>query len=185
MNNSFFFDNLLSPEECSAIADEILHLDKINRIDRAPNNYVANAAGQGDVSATLGVVPRLTQVMIDRFGDQRNLKFSNNYTRIYYPGSYLKVHVDRSNLDITLSVCIQSPPNLRWPLYVSDAPMDSSWEQQQLIEPPPHISRVGYTMAPGQGVATLGTRYPHWRLPLECAVGECVIQAFWHWTADK
>jgi hypothetical protein len=34
-------------------------------------------------------------------------------------------------------------------------------------------------------VATLGTRCPHWRLPLRCASGEYVIQAFWHWTYIK
>ena len=185
MNNSFFFDNLLSSNECTAIADEILHLDRLNRIDRAPNNYVANAAGTGDFSSALSVVPKLTQIISSHFGNQGVLKFSNNYTRIYYPGSYLKVHVDRSNLDITLSVCVQSPPNLNWPLYVSDVSMDSSWEHQRLTEPPDHIPRVAYTTSPGQGVAILGTRYPHWRLPLHCAPGEYVIQAFWHWTFIK
>jgi len=183
--NSFFFDSLLTQQECAAIANEILYLDSLNRVDRSPNNYVAHAAGTGDFGSALRVVPKLTQAVVNHFSSHGRFSFSNNYTRIYYPGSYLKVHVDRSDLDITLSVCIQSPPNLSWPLYVSEAPMDSSWERQGLIEPPDNIPRVGYTTSPGQGVATLGTRCPHWRLPLRCAPGECVIQAFWHWTYDK
>lgn len=183
--NSFFFDSLLTPQECAAISDEMLHLDRQNRVDRTPNNYVAHAAGTGDFASALSVVPKLTQVVVNHFSSHGRFKFSNNYTRIYYPGSYLKVHVDRSDLDITLSVCIQSPPNLNWPLYVSDVPMDSSWERQGLIEPPANIPRAAYITAPGQGVATLGTRCPHWRLPLHCTPGERVIQAFWHWTHIK
>lgn len=81
-----------------------------------------------------------------------------SYARIYYTGSKLDPHIDRSSSEITVSVCIEKDP-VDWPIYIR-TPEDNVYE-------------VNLNM--GDLVIYSGRRNEHWRHVFE---GTKQIQCF-------
>jgi hypothetical protein len=81
-----------------------------------------------------------------------------SYARIYYTGSKLDPHIDRSSSEITVSVCIEKDP-VDWPIFIR-TPEDNVYE-------------VNLNM--GDLVIYSGRRNEHWRNVFE---GTKQIQCF-------
>ncbi len=136
------------------------------------------AKGYYDLPAALKVVDKLDKVIKKDYGD--NIVFENNYTRIYTNGCRLGIHVDRKELDITLSVCVFSNLDSQWPIYISN---DKLTEEDKLSNSYEKYKTnfEKFETPVGAGVACTGKINPHWRDILYCSEEQSMIQSFFHW----
>lgn len=110
-----------------------------------------------------------------------NIKFDSVYTRSYHNDSYLLVHTDRPDLDLTLSVCIENKQGYLWDLKISNLPWEGGWKND--ANHTPWLGSYSTThLGLGQGSLCEGRKYPHWRDTLACKPGERVVYAFYHWS---
>ena len=93
---------------------------------------------------------------------------------------FRSIHTDRSDLDLTLTICVYSDIDNSWPIHVSNIPHQGEWK----FDKPDSYYKSDYKTfhtPVGTGVTCLGRIYPHWREPLVCAENQKVIQVFYHW----
>lgn len=172
------YANIFTNEQCSAIANSIISLKNKGLLDfEDDRNYYKNSMGVMNLPATLEllhVVEPLIRV------DNSNICFENTYTRIYQNGSYLKIHTDRPDLFLTLSICVYSDVGSSWPLHVSNVLHHGPWS----VELPTDRFLENYSTFDtpvGSGVTCDGLTHPHWRDTLICQPDQMVIQTFYHW----
>ena len=90
----------------------------------------------------------IKDIVADNVGAQVVPTYS--YGRIYYNGSELRRHVDRSSSEISVSVCLDIDRSVEdWPIYIEDING--------------HIEEI--SQAPGDIVIYDGNKLPHWRDP--------------------
>lgn len=161
----YHLKNIISDSECTAIVSEFYankeHQENIDLKKLASVN-------------SFGYVPQNLNHYLDNFsvlvkntnpklGD--NLKNVNVYLREYGIGSYLKKHVDRATINVTMSVCLFNNLQKEWPIYVK-------------------INDEIKSIDLKRGDAFLlfnSNKYEHWRDELICQQDEKVIQMFLHW----
>jgi hypothetical protein len=93
----------------------------------------------------------------------------NTYVREYKNNDYLKKHVDRSDISVTMSVCLETTINKNWPLCVEINDQEHS-----------------YNINTGDGLLLFhADKITHWRDMLICNENERVVQFFLHWAPVK
>lgn len=98
----------------------------------------------------------------NNFDDLLNV---NTFVREYVNTSRLKKHLDRKEISVTMSICLESTINKEWPLCAE-------------------INDVEYCFNTQVGDAILlfdADKIIHWRDPLSCKENERVLQFFLHW----
>lgn len=95
-----------------------------------------------------------------------SLKPSASYVRLYQRGSVLRKHLDRPDLEHTLSITLGKTASADWPLLAEDR----------------HKKTISLIVPVGAGAMLSGRQLPHWREPLECNDDEYVVQLFFHWS---
>ena len=179
---NFFYDNLVTAQECQEMANQMRHYAKIGRLNKGYGDlFTENTEGVGKLPTTYSMLTRIDNRIQQDYGHLGNVVFTHTYSRIYHPGSFLKVHVDRPGLDVTLTVCSHNDTGQEWPIWTTEAEWNMDWFRQKLMEPPADVDRTPWYTRPGQAVCMLGTKTPHWRMTLECEPGQSVIQHFYHW----
>jgi hypothetical protein len=89
----------------------------------------------------------------------------NTYIREYKNNAFLEKHVDRTDISVTISICLESTINKDWPLYAK-------------INNQEHCVNINI----GDGVVLFNAdKNPHWRDTLICDQNERVVQFFLHW----
>lgn len=177
-----FYTNLLTPEDCKEIADEMYSYFQRGNLQHETGEDNLNSFGFYNLPSTMVKTSKIEQVIKKDFG--KNIVFENNYTRIYLNGSTMGCHVDRERLDITLSVNVYSDLNFLYPLKISKKELIHKNLDWNLNEDTLKYYKEDYfngICLPGEGVATLARKFPHWREPLICANDEMLIQTFFHW----
>ncbi|NDG79808.1 MAG: hypothetical protein EBX47_10325, partial [Synechococcaceae bacterium WB8_1B_057] len=114
----------------------------------------------------------------------KNIVFVNNYIRVYLNDSTMGLHVDRDNLQITLSLNIFSNLDFDYPLYISNTELNPAHLHNLYNTKVAEIYKKDFTSwntLTGSGVACLAQKYPHWRDDLFCRDDQMMIQAFFHW----
>jgi len=106
-----------------------------------------------------------------------NIKFENSFTRIYKKDSTLTMHIDRTGLDVTVSLCLKR--DLPWPLFVSLKQVDEKYSEKN-PDPYKQLS-VGYDILPGSFVIAEGRKFPHWREKYIGDENQTNIYTFLHW----
>ena len=106
---------IFTPEECKELADEFFAYPTKTDENGMPEFY-KNSLGVFNLPRSLKHVERLTNVFIKKYP---GIVFANSYTRLYQRHSVLKLHTDRKDLDLSLSVCLEDKNNLEWPLNIS------------------------------------------------------------------
>lgn len=89
----------------------------------------------------------------------------NTFVREYINTSTLDKHIDRKDISITMSICLESTINKEWPICAE-------------------IEGKEYCFNTNVGDAVLlfdADKNTHWRNKLECKENERVIQFFLHW----
>lgn len=173
-------------DECVHVFDEHEIAELVSAFDASPNKqnedgaeaFYKNSYGVYNLPETLYYVSELTRTVREKYP---TAKFANTYTRCYRKGSILGIHTDRSELDITLSVCLEKKPERVWPLNISNKRWYGDWDTN--ADPAPFKSDFySVNPQPGEGAYCEGKKYPHWRDPFDCADDERAIYTFYHWT---
>jgi len=176
---NYVYENIFSQEECNTISDAMLSLYRDNQLIVDDQEYTRGSLGTFNLPATLDFQERIEELIKRDYSS--NVKFQNTYTRIYQNGNQLKVHTDRPWLDVTVSICLFSNINNDWTLNVSTTAAEDPW--LEITDPDTYKANFQtYSTPVGSGVACLGSKYPHWRDPLVCNLGQYVIQTFYHWS---
>jgi hypothetical protein len=157
-----FFDKLITLERCEILNQLALKYKDDKKLNyEADKTHYANSYGSGRIPELL---KELTPLIKEKTGLQ-NIVEENSYTRIYYNGAMLKRHIDRKELDLTLSLCTFSNLDKPWELHVE---LDNG-------------KIASFETKPGQAALILGNKMPHWRDDLICRDDQYVIQSFYHW----
>ena len=176
----FLHEQLLSHASTDAIHQEMMQLYEKKELQSNRNEYTDHCFGIGNLPSTLAVEAEITKVISDQYGALGKIVFSNTYARIYLADSYLKVHVDRPGLDITLSANIFMSEGVSWPFYYTTAAYNPAWDKLAYL--PDSDDTHGVDLKPGQGACILGTKTAHWRKPIHCKPNDYIVQCFWHWS---
>ena len=165
-------------EECAEIVSAFdAFSDKKDESEQA--EFYSNSYGVYNLPQTLYYVGAFTRALKKVYP---SIKFANTYTRCYRNGSYLGIHTDRKELDLTLSICIENTKNIEWSLNISNLKwLKNTWDNsvdvsQFKTDFKRHVLDVG------TGIFCRGKEYPHWRDPLQCGETDRVIYVFYHWT---
>lgn len=163
----FFLDNIISKDECQNLTK--LFFEEKNNILNTDNFTIGAAKfsyGFEPQSAEFNKYLDILKPKIEELSGQSNLGKVNSYVRIYYNNAELEKHVDRTDIGITLSVCLDLNIKSKWPL-CADVNYDVKCYHTNI----------------GQGVLLLDSfRFTHWRDKLECNDDEYVLQFFLHWS---
>ena len=172
---------IFTPEECKELADEFFaHPTKTD--ENGMPEFYKNSLGVFNLPRSLKHVERLTNVFIKKYP---GIVFANSYTRLYQRHSVLKLHTDRKDLDLSLSVCLEDKNNLEWPLNISAKPYnEDDWD---LNEDPVEYKKsyVSAYCNLGYGAVVEGRKFPHWRDELLCGESQRALYIFYHWTFPK
>jgi len=167
-------DSVFTVDECNQLVNNF-NLSEFKKVETA-KNYCFNSVGVHNLPSTLNYVPKLTRLVRNHF---TGIRFSNTYTRRYQEGSFLSIHIDRSKLDVTLSVCL-TDNNVDWPLHISNLEYHGPWQtgndHSEWIQ-----NCTSYSTKIGQGVVCQGIKYPHWRDQFPGSAKECAVYVFYHW----
>lgn len=183
------YNNILEKSECEEISREFSYLiaRNIAKLETNIADYTNSENVKGmplpigypNPKKSLKYVKKIEEVIFKDYGS--NLKFANSYIRKYYNHNCLAPHIDRKNLDVTISITIDGVED--WPLCVSDIPCDSRYlnEEESNIEEYKKEFTKYYTKI-GDGVACYGRHAVHWRDPLPSDKQVFLVQLFYHWT---
>lgn len=157
--------NLVSHEECQILAEIANKYKKDKKLGYEGNmDAYKNSYGTARIPEYENLLNRLTPIISKKSGYD-DITPENSYTRIYYNGATLKKHIDRINLDLTLSLCTFTNLSKPWPLFVET--LDKNI--------------ISIDLNVGDAGLILGRKMYHWRNDLVCDENEYVIQSFFHW----
>jgi hypothetical protein len=171
--------SIFNPEECASL---ITAFDAVeDKSDENGQTFYKNSKGVHNLPASLAYVDRLTKRIQRRYP---GAKFANSYTRVYTRGSFLGIHTDRKELDITMSVCLEDRNNLEWPLFISTKTIDGEEWDNSADSSRFKEDFLGVVLPLGQGAIVEGRKYPHWRDELLCGEAQRAVYVFYHWTLE-
>ena len=163
----FFIPNILTKDECK-------HLSKQFDTERKYNTSADK--GYANTNISYGFEPSfIFNTYLDKLkpkilsynseAEIEDLLNVNTFVREYINTSTLDKHIDRKDIGITMSICLENTINKDWPLCVE-------------IEGKDYCFNTNI----GDAILLFGAdKYPHWRNQLQCNENERVIQLFLHW----
>jgi hypothetical protein len=164
----YFIPNILSKEECEFLS---------KRFDIEKENTFSTDI-KADTNESFGFRPsynfnkylEILKPKILEFEPEINtLTNVNTYVREYYNEAFLVKHVDRKDISVTISICLESTIDKEWPVFVEIDGKEYSFNTNV-----------------GDGILLFGAdKYIHWRNPLICKENEKVLQFFLHWMPVK
>jgi hypothetical protein len=155
---------ILTKEECNNLTKQF-DIDKKISANADKTEYTPNA---------IGFIPSyIFNTYLDKFKSKvleikphiNSLDNVNTYVREYLNKSCLIKHLDRTDISVTMSICLESTINKEWPLCAE-------------------IEGKDYCFNTEVGDAILlfdADKTPHWRNILICNNNERVVQFFLHW----
>jgi hypothetical protein len=164
----YFIPNIISIEECKHLCS-IFDREKksISSTDTSFTSFVKNSYGfiptSDDFNQYLDVLKSKILPLNQNLTDLENV---NTYIREYKTDSILKKHIDRKDISITISICLESTIGKEWPLFSEIDGHTHSFN-----------TNVGDAI-----VLFDADKHIHWRDSLHCNENERVVQFFLHWT---
>jgi hypothetical protein len=160
----YFISNVLSKEECLFLAKQF----DIERVNHSSGDKIV------DTNASFGFRPSynfdkymetLKPKVLEFNNEIEHLDNVNTYVREYRNSAFLTKHVDRTDISVTMSICLESTINKEWPLFVEIDGKEYS-----------HHTNIG------DGIILFGAdKNTHWRNLLICNEDKRVLQFFLHW----
>lgn len=177
----YFFENFLTQEETAEIYNEFMQIQRVTEGDNPFVNDHGTPLTEAfyNLPSTLKYMPRFQEAMEKIYGP--NIQFANTFTRLYRNGSYLKPHVDRDGLDITISFCLRR--DVPWAIHVSPKFIDDAWRNDDDYDKTAYLKEsMAFDMLPGDFAHCYGRKNPHWRTKLECGPDQHNAYVFLHWS---
>lgn len=175
------YDNVMDLQHLAKIKDTILCYYKENKLRNEQNDYVKNCFGEKNIPVTLENIEEMKEKVRQDYGS--DYEFTHSYSRIYFNGGLLSIHVDRLGLDLTGTLTVFNNLDEPWPIHFSKKQYVYPHEKDY-----PDQGNFGYRrdftsidVKPNQMAVCLGTRTPHWRDKLVCRPDQYSIHVFYHW----
>ena len=160
----YFIPNVLSKVECEFLSKQF----DIERVNHASGDKIL------DTNASFGFRPsynfdnymeKLKPKVLEFNKGIEHLDNVNTYVREYRNSAFLTKHIDRTDISVTMSICLDSTINKEWPLVVE---IDGK--------------EYSYHTNVGDGIILFDAdKNIHWRNSLICNENERVLQFFLHW----
>lgn len=155
---------ILTLEECKLLTHQFDIDKRINpswdKIDITGNSY-----GFSPSYIFNQYLDKLKSKILEINSNIDDLSNVNTFVREYKNNSYLEKHIDRTDISVTISICLESTINKAWPLCANFNNKEYSLNIEQ-----------------GDGVLLFDAdKIPHWRDVLVCNKNERVLQFFLHW----
>ena len=158
--------NLISIEEAKKIKEYDFYLLKRDKIKITFEKQRGPVYTGYRPKSTSFIMKRVQPILENMVGEE--LLPAYWFTTIYTNNAFMETHIDRPSCEISVSLNISS--NQEWPLYIEDR----------------NKNKISCITRPGQAVAYLGDRCPHWRDPLRSRIfGEKYMQSFFHFVRKK
>jgi hypothetical protein len=159
-----FIPNILTKDECKYLKDQFDFEKKTrNSVD---SGYFTNISYGFKPSFVFDTyLEKLKSKVLEYNNNYDDLHNVNTFVREYVNTSTLIKHLDRKDISVTISICLESTINKEWPLYAE-------------------IDNKEYCLNTNVGDGILlfdADKITHWRNPLECQEDERVVQFFLHW----
>ena len=164
----YFIPNILSKGECEFLSKQF-DIEKVNNLSRDI---------KVDTNESFGFRPSYHFNKYMEILKPKILKFEpeidtlnnvNTYVREYYNNAFLVKHIDRKDISVTMSICLESIIDKEWPLFVEINGKEYSFNTNV-----------------GDGILLFGAdKNIHWRNILTCKENERVLQFFLHWMPVK
>jgi hypothetical protein len=167
----YFLPNLLSNSECK-------NLLKIFEAEKKLKPSADISTLRSGTKNSYGFIPisnnfdiyldKLKSNIIDFDSTITNLVNVNTYVREYRNKSFLEKHIDRKDISITMSICLESTIKKTWPLNATIDGINHSFNTNV-----------------GDGILLFNAdKITHWREELNCNDSDRVVQFFLHWKPD-
>ena len=165
MDKIHFIKNIINYDECKYLSD-IFDAEKIKIKSYDTSIMTNNSYGFGTGNVFDDYMNILKKKVLQYFSNNTHKLLNvNTYVREYVNDSFLKKHVDRPDINVTLSICLYSNINKRWPLIAEINGHEYSLDTEI-----------------GDGILLIDSDIiTHWRNELICNKNERVIQFFLHW----
>ena len=162
----YFFQNIISYEECSYLSEKF-YIEK--NFTESQDFNRRNAYGFRPSSYFDQYLNKFKSTIENIVGNNfRRINPVNTFIREYFNGANLEGHIDRPDINITMSLCLDSSIKMDWPLYVN-----VNGEVRNCS------TRIG------DGVVIIDSnKHYHWRDKLVCDESEKVLQFFLHWSYE-
>jgi hypothetical protein len=160
----YFIPNILTKDECKYLTEQF---DIERKYNTSADSYAGTNISFGfEPSFTFNTyLDKLKSKVLECNNNLEDLLNVNSFVREYVKSSTLKKHIDRKDISVTMTICLESTINKEWPLYVE-------------------IDGQSFHFNTNIGDAIVlfdADKNQHWRNPLECYENERVIQFFLHW----
>lgn len=160
-----FIPNILTKDECKYLTEQF---DVERKYQNSSDNEYSGtniSYGFSPSFAFNTYLNKLKSKVLEYNSTFDDLLNVNTFVREYVNTSMLKKHIDRRDISITMSICLESTINKEWPLC-------AEIESQEYC----------FNTNVGDGVLLFDAdKITHWREPLECLENERVVQFFLHW----
>ena len=159
---------ILTKEECNNLTKQFDIEKKINAsYDKIKDT--GNAYGFQPSYIFNTYLDKLKSKILEINSNIDDLTNVNTYVREYKNNDYLKKHIDRTDISVTMSICLESTINKEWPLC-------AEINNQEYC----------FNIDTEDGIILFDAdKIPHWRDTLICNENERVIQFFLHWQPIK
>lgn len=164
----YFIPNILSNEECEFLSKQF-DLEKVN-------NFSSDI--KADTNESFGFRPSynfnkyleiLKPKILEFKPEMDTLTNVNTYVREYYNEAFLVKHIDRKDISVTLSICLESTIDTEWPLFTEIEGKEYSFNTNV-----------------GDGILLFDAdKNVHWRNTLSCKENQRVLQFFLHWSPSN
>ena len=160
-----YIPNLLTKEECEHLVKQF-DISKIKNPSADWDWLTGNSFGFGSKSIEFNkYMDILKPKILEFYPENTILNNVNTFVREYLNGSFLKPHIDREDIGITLSICLELNIKGTWPLCAKVNDEEKC-----------------FNINVGDGLLmTTAYKTPHWRSTLICDKNERVVQLFIHW----
>jgi hypothetical protein len=160
-----FIPNILTKDECEYLTNQF-DFERKYQIS-ADNEYTGTNISYGFAPsfAFNTYLNKLKSKVLEYNNNFDDLFNVNTFVREYMNTSMLKKHLDRKDISVTMSLCLESTINKEWPLCAE-------------------IGNKEYCFNTNIGDGILlfdADKITHWREPLICLEKERVVQFFLHW----
>jgi hypothetical protein len=161
----YFIPDILTKDECKYLSEQFDIERKYN--SSVDYEHVGTNISYGfEPSFTFNTyLDKLKSKVLKCNDNLDDLLNVNAFVREYVNTSTLKKHIDRKDISVTMSICLESTINKDWPLHVKIGSKNFHFN-----------TNVGDAI-----VLFDADKNPHWRNELECNENERVIQFFLHW----
>jgi hypothetical protein len=162
-----YLENIIPLEDCEKITQLVMDL-MCNRPDMVEYSAYSAPNSTGILTDSIPECNIWLYMLKEKIEEIVGFEVDvvNTYCREYVNSCSLPIHIDRADIGITLTVCIENPTNLEWPICSKD--YDGS--------------TICKDIKVGDGLLIHNSReLEHWRDELVCREDEYIFMMFLHW----